>query len=129
MGSRRILVGCEFVYEAEVSTPAVFQVQPAGSAYVAVEREQWASEPPIAVRFYADLYGNPCARVVLPAGRSSFRYSAVTEVPDAAEDADENAPECAPDALPDETLIYILPSRHCLPYRQFCRRPSLLIAD
>ena len=36
-------------------------------------------------------------------------------VPDLTEEVDEDAPECAPDALPDETLIYILPSRYCLP--------------
>lgn len=115
MQSRRLLVGCDFGYVAEISTPAVFQVQPTASRCVAVEREQWSSEPPITIRGYTDLYGNPCARAVLPAGRSTFRYSAVTVVPDAPEDADENAPECAPDALPDETLIYILPSRYCLP--------------
>jgi transglutaminase-like putative cysteine protease len=113
--TRRILVGCDFRYAAVISTPVIFQVQPAGSPLVAVEDARWASEPAIAVRGYSDLYGNPCARAVLPAGRSSFRYQAVAVVPDAAEDADEDAPECAPDALPDQTLIYTLPSRYCLP--------------
>jgi transglutaminase-like putative cysteine protease len=52
---------------------------------------------------------------VLPAGRSSFGYDAVVACPDATEDADEEAPEWAPDALPDGTLVYLLPSRYCLP--------------
>jgi len=52
---------------------------------------------------------------VLPAGRSHFGYHAVAIVPDATEDADDAVPEVAPDALPDDTLIYILPSRYCLP--------------
>ena len=52
---------------------------------------------------------------MLPAGRSSFGYSAVATVPDAAEDADDTTPEITPDALPDDTLMYILPSRYCLP--------------
>ncbi len=33
----------------------------------------------------------------------------------AAEDVDLDAPECPPDALPDEALLYLLPSRYCLP--------------
>jgi transglutaminase-like putative cysteine protease len=66
-------------------------------------------------RGYADLYGNPCVRAVLPAGRSRFAYRAVAVVPDAAEEADEDAPERAPADLPDDTLIYTLPSRYCLP--------------
>jgi transglutaminase-like putative cysteine protease len=112
---RRVLVGCHFGYVAEVDTPVIFQVRPTGSQDVAVEREQWSTDPPMAIHHYGDLYGNPCARTVLPAGRSSFRYYAATAVPDATEDADEHAPQCPPVALPDDTLVYILPSRYCLP--------------
>ncbi len=115
MGTRRIEVGCEFAYRAEVDTPVVFHVQPIESGCVDVKFQQWLSDPPFAIRGFADLYGNPGLRAVLPAGRSSFRYSAVTSVPDAADDADADAGECAPDALPDETLIYTMPSRYCLP--------------
>jgi transglutaminase-like putative cysteine protease len=115
MRSRRIRVGCDFTYMAEISTPVIFQVQPVNSPLAAIEQEQWKSEPPVTIRGYADLYGNPCVRTVLPAGKSSFRYSAVAVVPDATEDASVNVPECAPDALPDDTLIYTLPSRYCLP--------------
>jgi len=114
MGTRRIQVGCEFVHLAEVETPVVFHVQPVESADVAVKLHRWRSRPPIAIREYADMYGNPGVRGVLPAGRSSFRYSAVAAVPDATEEADGQAPECAPDTLPDDTLIYTLPSRYCL---------------
>jgi transglutaminase-like putative cysteine protease len=67
------------------------------------------------LRSYTDLYGNPCARAVLPAGRSSFGYHAIADVPDATEDADSGAAEATPNALPDDTLIYTLPSRYCLP--------------
>lgn len=112
---RRIRVGCNFTYVAAVDTPVIFQVQPGASRRLAVEAERWSSEPFIAIRGYTDLYANPCVRAVLPAGWSSFRYDAVVSCPDACEDADEQAPECAPDALPDDTLIYLLPSRYCLP--------------
>jgi transglutaminase-like putative cysteine protease len=115
MASRRIRVGCDFTYVAAIDTPVIFQVQPGPCAQVAVEREQWSPEPPMAIRGYTDLYSNPCARTVLPAGRSRFRYDAVAVVPDATEDADEDVPECTPDMLPDDCLIYTLPSRYCLP--------------
>jgi transglutaminase-like putative cysteine protease len=114
MAHRRIRVGCTFTYEAEIDTPVVFQVKPRVSPDVAIEHERWLPEPHMAIHEYADLYGNPCTRAVLPAGRSSFTYAAVAAVPDAEEDADENAPECAASALPDDTLIYTLPSRYCV---------------
>ena len=115
MGSRRLAVGCEFTYEAAVPTLAIFQVQPGRSPCSPCTSETWSSTPQMRLRGYADLYGNPCTRVVLPAGRSTFRYQADVEVPDATEDADESAREVAPDELPDDTLIYTLPSRYCLP--------------
>jgi transglutaminase-like putative cysteine protease len=115
MARRPIRIGCTFTYLAAVDTPVVFHVQPDESGDVTVEGEQWLSEPPMGVRACADLYGNRCARAVLPAGRSRFGYAAVATVPDAAEDADHDAPECAPGALPDDTLVYTLPSRYCLP--------------
>src|SRR5260370_7942307 len=111
METRRILVGCDFTYVAAVSTPVIFQVQPARSAEVSIEGGQWASEPEMAIRGYTDLYGNPCLRAVLPAGRSSFRYQAVAVVPDATEEADEDAPERTPDDLPADPFIYTLPTR------------------
>jgi transglutaminase-like putative cysteine protease len=115
METRRLRIGCDFTYAAAIPTPVIFQVQPVESPQVSIEYSRWAAEPAVAVSGYTDLYGNPCVRAVLPAGRSSFGYQAVAVVPDAVEDADEDAPEVAPDRLPDETLIYTLPSRYCLP--------------
>jgi hypothetical protein len=91
MGTRRVRVGCEFVYKAEVDTAAVFHVRPASAAQITVEDQRWRSEPPIAVRDCADLYGNHAVRAVLPAGQSSFGYQGVATVPDVAEDADAGA--------------------------------------
>ena len=113
--TRRLAVGCDFTYEAAVPTPAIFQVQPHASTRVTVRSESWSSTPDMALRDYVDLYGNPCTRVVLPSGTSSFRYTADVEVPDAVEDVDHHAREIAPDDLPDDTLIFTLPSRYCLP--------------
>jgi transglutaminase-like putative cysteine protease len=115
MQTRRLLIGCDFTYVAVISTPVIFQVQPIEDPLILIEGAQWESEPSLAIRDYTDLYGNPCVRTVLPPGRSSFRFHAVAEVPDATEEADEDAKECPPDDLPDDTLIYTLPSRYCLP--------------
>jgi len=112
---RRVRVGCEFVYVAQVGTPAVFQVEPRDAPPVNVVRQEWSVRPPAPIRRYVDLYDNPCTRLTLPAGRSTVRYDAVASVPDATEDADERAPQLAPDDLPDDVLIYTLPSRFCLP--------------
>src|SRR6201994_3806654 len=115
METRELLIGCEFTYVAAVPTPTVFQVQPPTSPLITIEDARWDSEPPVVTRGYTDLYGNPCVRAVLPAGRSVVRYGAVATVPDAAEDADEDAPEQTPATLPDDPLLYPLPSRFCLP--------------
>jgi transglutaminase-like putative cysteine protease len=115
MGTRRVRVGCEFVYTTAVDTPAVFQVEPLDAAPVSLARPEWSTEPPARIRRYADLYGNPCTRVILPAGRSTLRFGASVLVPDATEDADGHAPELPPERLPDEVLLYTLPSRYCLP--------------
>ena len=80
-----------------------------------VADESWSFEPELDVRRYADLYGNPCLRTVLPAGRSVLRYAAVATVRDAIDDADPDAPESPVADLPDDVLLYTLPSRYCLP--------------
>src|SRR6185437_1951478 len=87
MDTRQLLIGCEFTYVAAVPTPTIFQGQPTESPGVSVEGARWDCEPPVVTRGYTDLYGNPCVRAVLPAGRSSFRYQAAAVVPDATEEA------------------------------------------
>jgi len=115
MVTRRIEVGCDFTYDSAIATPTIFQVQPSPSPVVTHLVESWTAQPTMDLRSYVDLYGNRCTRVVLPAGRSSFRYAAEVEVPDTTEDFDLYAPEVAPDLLPDDVLVYTLPSRYCLP--------------
>jgi hypothetical protein len=108
-------VGCEFVYDAAFATPTIFQVQPNDAPQATIVTQTWVTAPEMAPRSYHDLYGNPCARVVLPSGRSIFGYNAVVDVPDATEAVDQEAPELAPQDLPDDVLIYTLPSRYCFP--------------
>jgi transglutaminase-like putative cysteine protease len=113
--TRRLRIGCEFVYRAEIPTPTVFQVQPVASPDVSVADEEWSFEPELVVRRYTDLYGNSCLRTVLPSGSSVLRYAAHATVPDAVDDGDPDAGEVPVADLPDDVLLFTLPSRYCLP--------------
>ena len=62
---------------AVIDTPVIFQVSPAGTALVGLTGERWSAEPDMPLHHYTDLYGNPCTRAVLPAGRSQFGYGAL----------------------------------------------------
>ena len=115
MGFRQVRVGCEFEYDAQVDTPAVFQVTPLGVDGIQIAGEEWSSRPDQHHHEYLDIYGNRCQRIILPTGLSKISYRATATVPDAPEDADPLAPELAPEDLPDDVLVYLMPSRYCLP--------------
>ncbi|MGI8882178.1 MAG: transglutaminase-like domain-containing protein, partial [Jatrophihabitans sp.] len=115
MGTRRVHVGCEFTFVAEIATPTVFQVEPSTDERVDIADAAWRTTPQLNTRTYSDVYGNPCTRLILPPGTSTVGYSALATVPAEAEPVDESAPEIAAEDLPDEVLLYTLPSRYCLP--------------
>ena len=62
MQTRRLAIGCDFTYVAAISTPVIFQVQPAEAPRISLEGGQWALNGLTAIRGYTDLYGNPCLR-------------------------------------------------------------------
>ena len=84
----QIRVGCEFLYEAEVATHAVIQVEPRLDGAVRALDEHWANKPPLAMSRYVDGFGNICRRATMPIGASSLRYDALARVPDGPD------PEC-----------------------------------
>ena len=112
---RKVRVGCEFGYDADVHTPAVFQVQPYEEGPAIVQRQAWESSPEVLRHGYRDVYGNGCQRLDLPAGRSTLRFEALVSVPDATEEVDLDAAETPVSELPDDALLYTLPSRYVLP--------------
>jgi len=115
MDTRRVHVSCEFVQLTDAETPIIMQIRPLPQPSVTLLEEGWTTDPHVDTHGYTDLYGNPCLRLTLPAGRSTFRYSALAQVPDAVEPVDMSAPQLPADQLPDDVLIYTLPSRFCLP--------------
>jgi transglutaminase-like putative cysteine protease len=108
-----IRVGCEFVYQAEVATHAVIQVEPRLDGAVRALDEQWANRPQLAMSRYVDGFGNACRRATLPVGPSSLRYDALLQVPDEPDPECLDAPEVAPQDLPDEALVFTLASTFC----------------
>jgi transglutaminase-like putative cysteine protease len=112
----RIRVGCEFVYEAEVPTHAVVQVEPRLDGGVAALDERWETAPQIGLARYVDAYDNVCRRATICAGTSSLRYDALLQVSDTADAECLEAVELAPEDLPDDVLLYTLPSRYCPSY-------------
>ena len=109
----QIRVGCEFVYQAEVATHAVIQVEPRLDGAVRALDEQWANTPQLAMSRYVDGFGNTCRRATLPVGPSSLRYDALLQVPDEPDPECLDAPEVAPEDLPDEALVFTLASTFC----------------
>jgi transglutaminase-like putative cysteine protease len=109
----RVQVGCEFLYNAEVATHAVIQVEPRLDGGVLAFEEQWTNRPQIGMSRYMDGYGNLCRRATIAPGVSSLRYNAVIEVPDVHDAERLDAQEVPPDHLPDDALVYTLPSRFC----------------
>ncbi len=115
MTGRQVKIGCEFVQNSMYDTAAVMQIRPRNELPVTVLNEEWRCNPDGETHTYTDLYDNPCLRLVLPSGRSTFTYDALVQVPDATEPVDEFARQLPASQLPDEVLIYTLPSRFCLP--------------
>lgn len=109
----QVQVGCEFLYDAEVATHAVLQVEPLLEGGVGALDEHWINVPQIAMSRYVDGYGNICRRATLPAGRSTLRYDALLELPGTPDPQNIEAREYAPQDLPAHTLVYTLPSRFC----------------
>ena len=109
-----IHVGCQFEYAAERDVPAICIVRPSGFAGTRLVSESWITTPQMPYHDYADIYGNVCRRLTLPAGLATIYYDARVRAPGEAEATDPTAKQTPVEALPDDVLVYTLPSRFCL---------------
>jgi len=75
--------------------------------------ERLTVTPAGAVNGYFDLYGNPCGRTTVPAGRVTFRTDAVIEDSGLPDVQAPQARQHALNELPDDVLHYLLASRYC----------------
>jgi transglutaminase-like putative cysteine protease len=107
-------VGCEFKYDVSAPTVATVQVRPRSDAQHQLVTETWTTQPPTPVDEYADFYGNPVKRFVMPLGELALTYDAIVNVPDEQEPDATAAPQLPVDDVPGEILHFTLPSRYCL---------------
>ena len=107
-------VGCEFRYDVSAPTVATVQVRPRSDARHQLVTETWSTQPPVPIDEYADFYGNPVKRLVMPHGELALRYDAVVAVPDEPDLDATGAPQLPADDIPGELLHFTLPSRYCL---------------
>jgi transglutaminase-like putative cysteine protease len=109
----KLLVGCEFRFDAAAAVAAIMQVAPAPDPGVRMQREQWHTESDH--HGYIDHYSNRCERFEIDAGTREIIYEAELLVTDPADLIVPDAAEIPVGELPDETLSFIMPSRFCLP--------------
>jgi len=111
----QVRVGCEFNYVSAGPAPTVWQVRPRPDGPHRVVSESWETTPLLVISEYLDGFGNLCDRMTLPEGRARIRYDALVEVPSTYDEGDKGAVRVPVEALPPEALVYLLPSRFCLP--------------
>jgi transglutaminase-like putative cysteine protease len=107
-------VGCEFTYAVRAPTATTVQVRPRSDARHQLITETWTTTPPVPVDEYADIYGNPVKRLVMPIGALKLRYDAVCAVPDEPDPEATRTPQMPVEQIPGELLHFTLPSRYCL---------------
>ena len=95
-------------------TTATVQVRPRSDARHQLVTESWSTEPSVPVDEYADVYGNPVKRLVMPIGEMVMTYDAVVAVPDELDPDPLAAPQTPVESIPGELLHFTLPSRYCL---------------
>lgn len=110
----QIRVGFEIEYLCPAPTPMLLALSihytRAGDLIVP---DLLASEPPLVLDTYRDLFGNWCSRIVAPQGRLVLRADALVQdsgLPDVVVPALRQAPV---EQLPEAVLLYLLGSRYC----------------
>ena len=109
-----ITVGSEISLTFPQPTAVIFMLRLHPSvAWKAAKFERFSVDPPVAVLDYLDLYGNQCGRVLVPAGRATFRHEAVVEDHGQPDLQNWSAYQHPVQELPDDVLHFLLPSRYC----------------
>lgn len=107
-----LTVGCTFGFETPQAVSAVLQVAPSGDGHEILS-ERWETDAEH--HGYVDLFGNRCERVTIEAGQSTILYEAEVSLSSPDDKIAHRTPETPIWDLPDEHLIFLMPSRFCLP--------------
>jgi transglutaminase-like putative cysteine protease len=95
-------------------TAVLVQVRPRSDARHKLITESWTTSPPLPVDEYADMYGNPVKRLLMPEGDLALRYDAMCSVPDEPDLDGSGTAQSPVEEIPGEVLHFTLPSRYCL---------------
>ena len=110
----QIRVGFEMTYDCPQPTPMIFKVNVHFTRVSdLVGRDDLTFDPPVPVAAYRDSFGNWCARIVAPKGRTHISTNALvndTGVPDVIVPQAQQLPV---PVLPEETLLFLAGSRYC----------------
>jgi transglutaminase-like putative cysteine protease len=107
-----LTVGCTLGFETPQPVSAVIQVAPSGRD-LQMRAEHW--ETGAHHHGYIDLFGNRCERVTIPAGSSRIVYEAEVMLSSPSDRIAPGTPETSIMELPDEHMVFVMPSRFCLP--------------
>lgn len=105
---------CQLHYYFSKPTPVIFLLRPQSGLAQEVIQERLQFTPHVPVTTYTDSYGNLCDRVVIPEGECHVDFSVDVNTSDMIAVA-PGAPRTPIEQLPSDTLVYLLPSRYCLP--------------
>ncbi len=95
------------------AVPSTLQVEVAAlDGAQNVEQAQLTVTPYAEATPFADFYGNPCRRLLLPQGDVTVEYTATVDIPEVRSPL-LKAAEADILSLPTDTLLYTLPSRYC----------------
>ncbi|MBR1130644.1 transglutaminase-like domain-containing protein [Bradyrhizobium iriomotense] len=109
-----IKVGFEITYAAVQPTPMVIMlnIHPSRQADI-IGGETVVAEPDIPIRFYHDVFGNVCGRLMAPAGGVTLKGSALVRDSGLPDEVMPAAQQIPIEQLPNELLLYLMPSRYC----------------
>jgi transglutaminase-like putative cysteine protease len=109
-----IRVGCElqFVFPEPTALITMLSLHPLRGPTIR-QHENLQVDPPVPIEQYFDLNGNRCGRLVVPAGRVTFRNGAVVDDCGLPDIQVPHAPQSNVQDLPYEVLPFLLGSRYC----------------
>lgn len=110
----RIRAGYEIIYDCPAPTPMLLMLNVHPSRKADLETPDTVRvSPKIPIRRFTDPFGNRCARVLAPAGRTTISANFVIRDSGQPDPVNEDARLAAVDDLPDEVMLFLLGSRYC----------------
>lgn len=110
----RLRASCQLDYYFPQPTPVVFLLRPQSGLAQQVIQENLQLTPDTPITEYADSFGNLCDRALLPTGACQVCLTVEVSTSETI-DVAQGAPKTPIEQLPSATLVYLLPSRYCLP--------------